>query len=61
MKTTTPIFLLSITFLIFFFSSSASFADDLQDAAEAVRNKEYEESIQVGAAIGTAGESDCPV
>ena len=45
MKTKQLTFLLALTFL--FFSSTVSFADDLQDAAKAVRNKEYEKAYKL--------------
>jgi uncharacterized protein len=47
MKTKPLTFLLALTFLFLFSGSSVVVADDLQDAAEAVRNKEYEKAYNL--------------
>ena len=45
MKTKTLTFLLALTFLFLF--SGAVYGDDLQDAAKAVRNKEYDRAYKL--------------
>ena len=45
MKTKTLTFLLALTFLFLF--SGSVYGDDLQDAAKAVRNKEYDRAYKL--------------
>ena len=57
MKTKPLTFLLSLTFLFLFSGSSVVVANDLQDAAEALRNNEYEKAYKLLLPLAQQGNS----